>query len=169
VIVSHHRRPYIFGWIIVIIGALLLLNHWFTIELDWTSVLMVIGIAFLVAGLLKRDHGTVFPGMLCLLLGLLFYLKANHVIWIPWGELWPVIILCIGVAFLIQFIVDPKRKGGLLPGLVLLAVGFLFLFTPFCWFDIIYWIGKLWPVLLILVGLYLIFKSEKGRRDAGNL
>ncbi len=161
---AYNKGPYVFGWVILIIGAALLLNHWHSIELDWTSVLMIIGIALFVAGLLKHDHGAVFPGTLLFLLGLLFYLKANHVIWIPWWELWPVIILCIGVAFLIHFIIDPKRKGGLFPGLVLIAVGFLFLFAPFCWFDIIVWVRKLWPVILIIMGLHLIYKSNKDRR-----
>ena len=84
---SNHRRTHVFGWIILIIGALLMFNHWHHIHFDWTAVLMIIGVVFLVAGLLRRDHGAVFPGTFLFLLGLLFYLKENHILWMPWWEM----------------------------------------------------------------------------------
>lgn len=55
---------------------------------------------------------------------------------------------------------DPKQRhdGGLIAGLVLITIGLIFLADRFVrWLDF----GDLWPVILLVAGVYLIFKSYK--------
>ena len=164
---SHRNPTPLLGWILLIIGALLLLNHWHPFDLSWMTLLMILGLGLFVAGVLQRDHGAIFPGTFLFLLGLLFYLKEHSVFYTPWWHLWPLILLCLGISFLMLYIFEPARRGTMIPGAVLIIVGFVFLFFPYSWNDIIYWFGKLWPVLLIILGLHLIIKAARRSRAEG--
>lgn len=158
---SDRRRPAALGWILLIIGVLLLLSYWYPISFNWMTLLIVLGIGLFIVGTLQRDHGAIFPGTFLFLLGLLFYLREHTLIHTPWWHLWPLIILSLGVAFVMLYIFDPARKGALFPGLFLIVLAFVFLFFPWSWYEILYWIGKLWPVILIFLGLHLILKSVR--------
>ena len=51
---------------------------------------------------------------------------------------------------------DKGNRGRLVAGLILLIFGFIFLASNFIpWFQF----GKLWPLLLIVIGIVVIFKS----------
>jgi len=166
---TRRNKAPILGWILLLVGGFLLLTHWYPITLNWTTLLMILGIGLFLIGVFHRDHGAVFPGTFLFLLGLLFYLRENYILITSWWNVWPLIILSIGVAFLILYIFEPDRKGVLFPGVILIAIGLIFLFVPWslCWWEFIYWIGKLWPLILIVVGLHLILKSVR-RKSAGN-
>lgn len=153
-----------FGWILVIIGGILLFHHWDILQLDWMTFLMALGVGLFIAGALQRDHGAVFPGTFIFLLGLLFYLKDRYIITAPWWDLWPLIILILGISFVTLYIFSPKRRDALWPGLILIVVAFLLMFVPWCWYDIFYWIGRLWPVLLIAAGILIILESQRRRK-----
>lgn len=164
----HHRtRTVTLGWILLLIGGLLLLNHWYPISLDWTTFLMILGIALFLIGLVQRNHDPVLPGTLIFFVGLLFYLKAHTFIVISWWQIWPLLTICVGIAFLVHFILNPEQKGFLFPGPLLIIMGFFFLFFPWSWWcwEITYWFGRLWPVILIIVGIYLILKSAHQSKE----
>ncbi len=60
---------------------------------------------------------------------------------------------------------DPSPIGKVLPGLILIIVGLVFLINKFYWwFDF----GDLWPVALIVVGLILLIKygNHKDESDS---
>lgn len=51
-----------------------------------------------------------------------------------------------------------KHSGGQIGGIILVALGSIFLADEFIpWFDF----GKLWPLILIAVGLYILTKDKK--------
>ena len=51
---------------------------------------------------------------------------------------------------------DKGNRGRLLAGVILLILGFIFLASNFMpWFQF----GKLWPLLLIVIGIVVLFKS----------
>ena len=52
---------------------------------------------------------------------------------------------------------ERPERGRLLAGLILIILGFIFLFSKFLpWFSF----GKLWPLILIILGVLLILKSS---------
>jgi uncharacterized membrane protein HdeD (DUF308 family) len=164
----HRSRTPVIGLILIAIGVLLFLHQWHRIHFDWTTILMLIGALLFVAGVFQRDRGAVLPGTFLFLLGLVFYLDKYEFMLFAWWERWPVVLLCLGIAFLVHFIFNPSRKGALIPGIILIIIGLLFLYAPFCWYDLFNWTAKLWPILLILLGIYLIVKSLKRNREHGN-
>ena len=51
---------------------------------------------------------------------------------------------------------DKGNRGRLVAGVILLILGFIFLASNFMpWFQF----GKLWPLLLIVIGIVVLFKS----------
>lgn len=164
----YSSRTATLGWILVIVGALLLLNHWhpypwerWYFTLNWITVLIILGVGLFIAGVFREDHGAVFPGTLLFLTGLMFYLKGRDVIYLPWWRLWPLFLMILGVSFISLCIFEPRRKNALLPGFILIGLAFFFLFFPWSWDELFYWTGKLWPVLLIVIGLGILWKSVR--------
>jgi hypothetical protein len=85
--------------------------------------------------------------------------------WIWWENFWAWFILGIGALFilevLIRLVVPEYRRpigGRLIAGMILLVIGASFTFLPF---DV----GKLWPLILIAIGLAALlgglFRSRK--------
>ena len=73
-------------------------------------------------------------------------------------DYWPVFPIAFGIAFLIQAVLGQKDWALLVPGVLLLFVGSAFLAKNlgfFFWYDIL----EFWPVILIVIGTLLIFKS----------
>jgi len=120
---------------------------------------MAIGVGFFLAGIFHRDRGAVFPGTFLFLIGLLFFLNDQDLILLPWWRLWPLFPLFLGVAFINLCIFDPGRKRALFPGIFLIIFAFIFLLLPGSWNELFYWAGKLWPIVLIIIGLHILWKS----------
>jgi hypothetical protein len=107
----------------------------------------------------RRSHGLVFTGISAALVGVLFFtITFGLVQWGDLSRLWPVFILIAGAAFLGQWVAQPSERGLLAPGLGALAVGAIaLLFT----LDLLgapatALAARLWPVLLIVLGLGLL-------------
>ena len=162
---AHRNRTPVIGLLFIAIGILLFLHQWHHVHFDWTTILMLIGVALFVAGLFQHDRGAVFPGTFLFLLGLVFYVDKYEYMLFSWWEIWPVVLVCLGIAFLVHYVFNPSRKGALIPGLILIVIGIVFLYVPFCWYDLWYWIFRLWPILLILLGIYLIVRTLKRNRE----
>lgn len=165
---TYHRRSSVFGWVLVLLGAILILNHWYHWNIEWTEILMVLGIGVLLLGIIGKNRGAVLPGTFLFFLGLFFYFKDHYIFIAPWWNFWPFVLLALGIAFVMQHLFDPIRRGGLIPGILLIAIAFWFLYFPrglselICAFG---WIGNIWfPAVLIIVGLVVIAKSLK-RQD----
>lgn len=121
----------------------------------WPLFPMVAGIGFLAwyAYTSFKDAGLVFIGITGLLAGLFFF-GFTLGIW-EWGQmsdLWPVFPLIAGVAFLAQFVAERGRDMGTLgigcAALIVGAVGLAFTFGL-----VSREIWRLWPLLLILMGV----------------
>jgi hypothetical protein len=168
---SHHRPSILPGLILIVIGALLLIQKLTPFSLGWYEIypliLMGLGVLFFTAIFGKKDKGAVFPGTILFLLGLFFFLRNFDII--PYyfvREVWPIILIIIGIAFLAVFITKPQDWGVLIPGGTLLFLGTMFLLRRL---HIIYWdigdiVADYWPAAIIVVGIGIIVGSLKQRQ-----
>ena len=64
-----------------------------------------------------------------------------------------------------QRLPDEKRRGSAIAGTVLIVLGTIFLLDRMSWWSWPYWarFSNLWPVILIVVGVSLIFEAARGR------
>ncbi|GAE34923.1 LiaI-LiaF-like domain-containing protein [Halalkalibacter akibai] len=126
--------------------------------LSWPSLLFVIGLAFLLQAHFGREHSMIFPGVLLTGLAIHFHLDVI-VDW--WPSHWGIYTLIVGLAFLFSYF--KNRKDGFVPAIVLLTLSLMSFTTinPIHWLvEGFSFIQHLWPIFLIVVGIFLILRKK---------
>ena len=99
IIMESNRNRAILGIILVIIGAIFLLdNLGFDIELPW--YIFRWPIVFIIIGIINLASRNIRPAFLFFGLGALFYLHEFHVLHI--ADFWPIILIIIGITFILK-------------------------------------------------------------------
>jgi len=147
------RRRYI-GIVLVVLGVLLLATQ-FINGPDGVVKPLVIGAAFVIGYLYKREYGFLIPG--CILLGLGLGRIAGDV----WG-IYESSTIGLGIGFLAIYVVDRLCRGNspwwpLIPGLILVARGLSH-------GDFSDMLSKNWPVGVIIVGVLLVISGFRRTR-----
>ncbi|WNB93250.1 DUF5668 domain-containing protein [Bacillus sp. NEB1478] len=126
--------------------------------LTWPTLLIIIGLALIVQANSGKESASLFSGVFLTGLGIHFHAA-------PIIESWPdplqMITLLTGIAFLVQY---KKTKEGLIPGLLLTLLSLWFIFfksnTPSMQ-NIFADVENFWPIVLMILGAYLIFFRKK--------
>jgi hypothetical protein len=106
------------------------------------------------------------PGLILIVLGVLFLLSNFGALDLDWGMLWTWIIILLGVIFWAGFIFDRSKDGLIMPGTILLVVGIVFnVSARYDWAPM----EDLWPFFILApaLGFYLMYLL--GRHDRGVL
>jgi hypothetical protein len=119
--------------------------------LNWPVILIVIGLSFIICSFSGWDKMMILPGGILLSIGIIF---LGMDIWSALSIHWSMYPGAVGVGFLLAFI-RTKETSFLVPACVLLA--FPFVFYVLGGLDII---QQWWPIALVLVGIFLIFRRK---------
>ncbi len=147
------------GVTLVAIGTFFLLWNLDVLDGYWFERygLIVMGLALTSWTLYRRRYrfflGVVLFGTGC------FHLYLDGLPYQAIRDLWPVYLLIPGVACLLNFVVRPSRWFSLLCGLVLNAVGWLWLAREQRWVDYDWFVNARalsWPLIFITAGIILI-------------
>ena len=105
-------------------------------------------------------------GILLLFAGCILILANFGIIKIDWDNLWPLVVLIVGLFFEFSYFINRKDAGLLVPGGILTTYGLLFLYSSIADRGAI---GRLWPIypLGVAVGLFQLYLF--GGRDKGLL
>lgn len=160
-----------FGVALMLLGILFILKQIGLIQVSWPLILLIIGGAILVEAVLFRTMARVFPGIFLTLLGIIFLADSNG--WISGGVTrnWPLVVLALSVSMIVAPLVKRLGHRNWNPGLSLLAVGSFLLVIEYDWigWDLLNNILHWWPVVLLLVGAWYLFKhSEPLKRLRGS-
>lgn len=114
-------------------------------------------------------------GVILAMLGFVLLLASHKLVKLGWVGFWPLFILGLGLLFLLEYFSgwrihkNPGEKKELLvPGVFCTGTGiFLFLFS----LEYLSWtyLGGLWPVFLLLLGLGFYVSFFADRQDQGLL
>ncbi|WP_416151402.1 LiaI-LiaF-like domain-containing protein [Salipaludibacillus sp. HK11] len=153
------------GVILVIIGIYFLSQQFdFTLPysdilLKWPTILLLVGLVLSWQGFSNRDEHKMFSGVILLGFGALFH--GIHTFQY-WTYQWPYFTLIISFAFFLKYFVN--KRDGATPGLVLFVISIIALFFT----SITGWINSIhsgldsfWPIILILIGIYLLVFRKK--------
>ena len=154
------------GTILVALGVLLLVARLvpgFWGELTWPFIVIGAGVLMLVLAIATGNAGLAVPACIVGGIGLLLYWQNANDRWETWAYAWALIPGFAGVGTLLLGLItrDGKAVGGglwlVVISLVLFAIFGSFLGGPEL-------LGAYWPVLLILLGLWLFGRAIFRRR-----
>ncbi|OCA91281.1 hypothetical protein A8F94_05320 [Bacillus sp. FJAT-27225] len=127
----------------------------------WPTLLVIVGVAFLCQGYMARDHDAILPGIILAGFGLHFHVAGKVAFW---PNHIGTFVAIIALGFLLQY---QKTGKGLLNGLLFLVVATLLLFTDKVgiWLNVVEssvsLIWKFWPVLMVVIGAWMLFFRKK--------
>ncbi|MFD2194342.1 LiaI-LiaF-like domain-containing protein [Oceanobacillus bengalensis] len=158
------KQNTLFAYLLIGIGVFFLLRQLkipiITNFYSWQSLLIIIGLVLLIYSYTTKSHQNLFIGTILLGFGIhLHGLKHYHF----WIEHWAVYPLIIGIAFVVRAL---KTKKGYVTGFLLIVFSLLILFSAnlspyFYWInDVIHSLETYWPVILIVIGIYILWKRK---------
>jgi len=151
------------GIFLIITGLFILLiqNSHFTWGYSWPLIVIAAGLLFFIGFFInKENYGLLMPGSILLIIGILF-LYFTQMGWYHIEDLWPTFILAPGVGFFMMCFFGSKKNKLWIPGTILVLLAIIF-YAQFCYYF------RYWPVILILLGLYLIFSETKNKKITEN-
>ncbi|MHA6252105.1 LiaI-LiaF-like domain-containing protein [Oceanobacillus sp. CAU 1775] len=158
-----NKQNSLIAYILIGVGVFFLLRELklpiFTNFYSWQTILIVIGIAFLIHSYRGKNYEQIFTGVLLLGIGIHLHGIQNYSFWI---DHWGMYLLILGLAFLLRYF---KTKNGLLMALLFIGVGALLVFssqfnTYFYWINDLFRLAeKFWPILIIIFGIILLRKK----------
>ena len=160
------------GLFLVGLGLILLFSQFVNFDLPESVGLLVVpalGAMFLVWGVLTRNGGLVIPGGILSGVGWGAYaIEGPFAIWQGDSE-GGVFLIFLGLGFALITLVtavftDKTHWWALIPGTIIAIVGLAILFGG-ALLTMLIWVGKLWPLALILLGISLLVGASRGKAE----
>ncbi|WP_154991844.1 LiaF transmembrane domain-containing protein [Priestia megaterium] len=159
------KQSMFFGVLLVGFGIFFLLNELHMSiaakVYTWPVLLILIGAALLTESALSEDHSNLLASYILITLGIHFYVSEQ----IPF---WPTNISMVVFMVAISFLLSARKaKSGFFQGGTLLIIAILMMFSDRLKLflpkveDGVNYLTTFWPILLLLVGLYLLFFKRK--------
>ena len=164
------KKDFTSGLILVVIGLIALLSQVVTFQLPESIELLIVpglGALFLLWGILTRNAGLMIPGGILSGVGWgIFAIAGPFSTWQGDHE-GGVFLISLGLGFgLITLVTAVFAKEthwwALIPGGIIAFVGFSIIFGG-ALFGIGAFAGKLWPVVLILLGISILWSANKDK------
>jgi hypothetical protein len=156
---------YIFGLLLLFIGAMLILSNFGVIEIVWENLwplfLLIPGIIFELSYFIyRKDAGLLVPGGILITYGLLFLVNVSYG-WYLMEDLWPIFPLGVAIGLLQLYLFGQREKRLLIPIGILGAVSLFFLINNLIKNLFIIDFGLLAGIVLVVIGIWVIFKKNK--------
>ena len=164
---------YIFGFLLLFIGAILILSNFGVIEIAWDNLwplfLLIPGILFELSYFTYRkddgSRGSIedFPGSSLLVLGgilitygLLFLVNVIYG-WHLMENLWPLFLLGVAIGLLQAYLFGGREKYLLIPIGILGVISLFFLINNLIFVNF----GLIAGIVLLLIGIWILLKKSK--------
>ncbi len=169
-----NRSSIIGGLILIFVGGLFLLlqifpglAEQFNPTLIWPLIIVAVGAFFLLAAVLGAPPLAV-PGAIITGIGSLLYYQNLSGDWDSWSFVWALIPGFVGLGLILMGLLDRENRKAIRSGLWLVVIS-LGLFVVFAGFlSELSFLGELWPLLLIVVGIWILWRNRSGRGSKNN-
>ncbi|MCP8617029.1 LiaI-LiaF-like domain-containing protein [Salirhabdus salicampi] len=153
------------GLFLIGLGIYFILRHNFVPILEnfysWPTIIMLVGIAFLLNGYIYKKFDDLLPGIVIFGLGVHFHMLIYSS---TWKDLWAMYLLIVGLGFLVRY---QKSRKGFWPGISMLVLAILGLISAYRpdWVHLPQLIAVdnhfVIPIIVIIVGIYILFMNKK--------
>jgi hypothetical protein len=137
------------GLILIFLGIAFLFNQVF--EQGWPFLIIGLGAAFLISGLLYHNGGLMIPGAIQAGLGLILLYQANSHNWVSWLYLWPLVPAAMGIGMVLSRVMG-------IGGNRYLRVAISWTLIPLA-MAVFFWYFRdhlIWPTILVGIGTMFI-------------
>lgn len=151
------------GFALMLFGAWMLalrlfpvFDQWVRRNFDWPVLVIGAGVLMLAFGLLVKTPGMGLPaGIVAGIGGLLYWQNATGN-WASWAYAWALIPGFVGLGLVLMSLMQGEAGDTLRSGGWLMVISLVFFFGFGSLFGDSELLGPYWPILLILLGLYLL-------------
>lgn len=161
------RSSIVGGLIMILVGAFFLLLQFsptlagqIDFTRQWPLFIMGLGIFFLLSALLGTPPLAI-PGSVMTGLGVILYYQNATGDWASWSYIWTLIPGFVGIGTIVMGILGRKGKHNMREGLRLITVSLVMFVVFWAFFHGLGMIGRFWPVLLIMVGVWLLTQRRR--------
>ncbi len=160
---EHKKSNFAWGIILILFGALLLANQLvpgLKMLFDWPWIILGVGLVFILLAIFTRTGGLAIPGCIVGGIGSILYYQNLTGNWETWSFAWALIPGFVGIGIALATIISPRENpDGFTASLTLLAISLIlfFVFGGAKFFGLESFV--LWPVIIIALGLFLLFKG----------
>ncbi|KGP73241.1 LiaI-LiaF-like domain-containing protein [Pontibacillus yanchengensis] len=158
----------VIGLVLIIIGSYIFLENFGLIQFEfgfisWPIALLLpalgFHIAFFLSGMRKDLAGLLVPGGILLVLSLHFYLEILTNFQYS-DYTWPTFLLAPAFGLFELWFFGYRNRGLLIPVGILTILALIFFAQAWLSFA-----AKLWPLVLIFVGIFILFNRNKDSKD----
>jgi hypothetical protein len=167
-----HKGFPLFAVLLILIGALMLLDRSHVVEFGWTMVLWtllaVLGGYKLVSGFRPSGGGSIFWGTVFLAVGCYGVLGELELFALPGGTLFPSLLIVMGIGALLMVLRRPREWHVAVLALLLLLCGAAMLLAEGGYLTrpmVLDLLKQWWPVALIVFGAALLLNGRERERE----
>ncbi len=164
------RSTLIGGFLLILLGAWFLavqlvpgLDAWLDIDFSWPWFVIGAGILIFFFGLLVGAPGMAVPACIVAGIGCLLYYQNATGNWESWAYAWTLIPGFIGIGAIIAGLLGENRRKSLRDGLNMVVISAILFLIFGSFLGGLNLLGDYWPVLLILLGLWLLLRPRLRR------
>ncbi len=170
---KERRSDLVIGVILLLIGGWFLaaqfglvpgLEKFINVQYQWPLVVIGVGVFLFILGLLLRAPGMCVPACIVGGIGGLLYYSSTTGNWGAWTYLWTFIPGFVGVGVILATLLGGEDKQGYRDGLRLLLISLILFVLFFLIFSGQGYFLKYWPILIILLGVWIIIQTLFRRR-----
>ncbi|MCA9872499.1 MAG: hypothetical protein KC441_02560 [Anaerolineales bacterium] len=157
------------GAILILVGIFFLLVQffpgllgWFDLSQQWPLIIVLIGGLFLIGAVLGTPP-LAMPACIIGGTGLILYYQNVSGNWASWAYIWSLYPGFAGLGVILMHTLSGNFRQGLREGgnLLLISAALFVVFGAF--FNGLGILGQFWPVLIIALGLWLLWKNRAAR------
>jgi hypothetical protein len=167
------RSNLAFGILLLLVGGWFLavqlvpdLGAWVEAYFDWPFFVIGAGVLLLVVGILTGVPGMAIPASIVSGVGGLLYWQNATGNWASWAYAWTLIPGFAGVGTVIMGLLGENRRRSIQEGIqaIIISLVLFAVFSSFLGGQRL--LGAYWPVLIILLGVWLLLRPMFGSRKA---
>jgi hypothetical protein len=163
----HKRSSIVIGTILILVGLLFLVIQLFpglALNLDlgqqWPLIIVSVGMLLILSAVLGSPALAI-PGSIVSGIGGILYVQNLTNTWASWAYIWTLIPGLAGIGLILSGLLGHRRRSFWREGSRLLLTSFVLFLVFGAFFNGLGGLGRYWPIVLILLGLWMLLPRRR--------